>query len=337
MVRSGPAAMARTGRLALTALLIALGACMTIRAEPENQGRGPAPLPSGPGLAARYPGDHGLGHDPAVVFADDVEAAADETSSSGVAPHGDCRRNDRWGETWGQCRMTRDASHVHAGGRALEFSVYDRGSVGVRKQLATGFDRLFFRYYIRYNEPFPGAHHAGASIHARAPGVPFVNPGVVPVGANQFGVLLDHWSFDPTIRAPGHLVAYVYHMDQQHRWGEQFHPSGRTRPDANGRRGIFGPSFVPRNDFVPALGRWYSYELMVQVNAPPARDGRVAFWIDGRLAADFPNLRFRSAESLAFNWIHLGIYESRRPGLRRIWLDDIVLAREYIGPMGQGS
>ena len=319
-------------RSALGLLLIALGLWMHLGPGRSHTGAAESPtapptLPSGPGLAARYQRDVGLARDASVVFADDVESAVDA----------DCRHNDRWATAWGQCRITRDAPNLHEGRQALELTLTGPGTVGVRKPFDEGFDRLFLRYYIRYDEAFLGSHHAGASMQARAPGVPFVNPGVVPSGTDQFGVILDHWTRDPTVRSPGHLVAYVYHMDQRHRWGEQFYPSGRTRPEANGKRGIFGPSFVSRRDFLPALGRWYSYELMVQANEPGRSDGRVAFWIDGRLAADFPNLRFRSVASLKLNWIAIGLYESSRPGLRRIWVDDIVLATEYIGPMASGS
>jgi len=146
-------------------------------------------------------------------------------------------------------------------------------------------------------------------------------------------VLLDHWGFDPQFPPPGQLVAYVYHMDQQHQWGEQFYPSGRTSPGVNAARGIFGPSFVPRTDFVPVRGRWYCLEFMAQANTPGQRDGRVAFWVDGRLAADFPNLRFRTVDALKLNRAGVGIYESRNNGLHRVWIDDVVVATAYIGPM----
>ena len=75
----------------------------------------------------------------------------------------------------------------------------------------------------------------------------------------------------------------------------------------NAARGIFGPLFVPRKDFVPGRGRWHCYEFMVQANTPGQRDGRVAFWIDGHLAADFPNLRFRSVDALKINRVNVGM------------------------------
>jgi len=275
-----------------------------------------AQLPEQRGLAARYPGDKGLATDPAVVVADDFE--------SSTRP---------WDRTSGGSKISDEPDHVHAGHRALELTTNGPGGGGVGKYMTPGFDRLFLRYYIKYDDAFPGAHHVGGALQARAPGVPDANPGVVPDGTNQFDVLLDHWSFDPQFPPPGQLVAYVYHMDQQHQWGEQFYPSGRTSPGVNAARGIFGPSFVPRTDFVPVRGRWYCLEFMAQANTPGQRDGRVAFWVDGRLAADFPNLRFRTVDSLKLNRAGVGIYESRNNGLHRVWIDDVVVATAYIGPM----
>ncbi len=59
-------------------------------------------------------------------------------------------------------------------------------------------------------------------------------------------------------------------------------------------------------------GRWYCYELMVQANTPGRRDGRVAFWVDGKLAGDFPNLRLRGVELLKANYVVLVSYSSSR-------------------------
>lgn len=266
--------------------------------------------------------------DPAVVIADDFESSATGILPDGVATE----QKHPWDRAWGGPRIIDDPEHVHAGHRALELSRNGPGAVGVMKYFDPGFDRLFLRYYIRYDEAFPGAHHVGGALQARAPGVPDANPGVKPDGTNQFDVLLDHWTFDPAVPPPGHLVAYVYHMDQQHKWGEQFYPSGKTQPGVNAARGIFGPAFVPRKDVVPERGRWHCHEFLVQANTPGQRDGRVAFWIDGRLAADFPNLRFRSVDALKLNRVSVGMYESRNNGLHRVWIDDVVVATAYIGP-----
>ena len=291
-----------------------------------------ASLREGEGLAARYLGDKNLTADPAVVFADDVESSTVGRLTDGLAAEQQTAWNNAWDRSFGGSRVTDDREHVHAGQRALEFTLNGPGAIGVTKYFSPGFERLFLRYYVKYDAAFPGAHHVGGWISARAPGVPDANPGIRPDGTNQFDVLLDHWR-STGVPPPWHLVAYVYHMDQQHKWGEQFFPSGKTLPGVNAARGIFGPSFIPRKDFVPARGQWHCYELMLQANTPERRNGRVAFWVNGRLAADFPNLRFRTVETLMINHVNVGMYESVSHRLRRVWMDDIVVASAYIGPM----
>lgn len=217
-------------------MVISLGGCANAELAPADAARtrgaetAVATLPEKLGLAARYPGDEDLRTNPAVVFADDFETSTGGTLPRGFAWDHGAAWNNRWDHAWGGGRITREASHVHAAGRALELSMERPASLGVSKYFNPGFDRLFLRYYIRYDEAFPGAHHVGGSLEARAPGVPHTDSGVKADGVNKFGVLLDHWSFDPKVAAPGHLVAYVYHMDQQHKWGEQFYPSGTGQP-----------------------------------------------------------------------------------------------------------
>jgi hypothetical protein len=315
-------------RWVVVAILFAAGLTDVALSEPAL-----TPLPEGRGLAAAYPGDKGLPTDPAVIVADDFESSTSEMLPHGVLPDRRNRSKGAWDRAWGNPRITEDPDHVRAGQRALEVSLNNPGAAGMMKYFDPGFDRVFVRYYIKYDDAFPGAHHVGGAAQARAPGVPDANPGVKPDGTNQFDVLLDNWAFERTVPPPGHLVVYVYHMDQQHQWGEQFYPSGMTQPGVNGARGFFGPSFVTREDFVPVRGRWQCHEFMVQANTPGQRDGRVAFWVDGRLAGDFPNLRFRTTDALKLDRAGIGLYESRKIGLQRVWFDNFVVATSYIGPL----
>jgi len=294
-----------------------------------------ADLPEGQGIAAKRAGDGGIARHPSVLFADGFETVTGDRLTDGILAEGDDRSrwNHAWDHAWGACAIGRTAGSVHSGKQSLELSLDGPGSIGLSKYLRPGRDRVFLRYYVRYAENFPGAHHVGGAIEARAPGVPHANPGVVPNGSNKITVLLDHWSFEPGMTPPGPLVAYVYHMDQQHQWGEQFYPSGTIQPQENERRKLFGAEFVSRTDLVPERGRWYCYELMAEAGAPGTRGGRVAFWVDGKLRADFPNLRFRTTADLKFNRVDLGLYESRQNGRKKVWFDDVVVATEYIGPM----
>jgi len=99
-------------------------------------------------------------------------------------------------------------------------------------------------------------------------------------------------------------------MDQVGRYGDQFIPAGEVRPRDNA--GLFGPTFVPRPDFIAELDQWHCHEITGTGNTPGERDGRVAFWVDGKLAGDFPNLRYRSVAELKMNNVVLNSYSSRK-------------------------
>jgi hypothetical protein len=85
---------------------------------------------------------------------------------------------------------------------------------------------------------------------------------------------------------------------------------------------------------IQKLGQWYCYELMVLANTPGKRDGRIACWLDGKLIADFPNLRLRDVASLKINHAALDLHiGSNRVRENRKWYDDVVIATSYIGPV----
>jgi hypothetical protein len=298
-------------------------------------------LPEGEGIAARYPGDEGIERDPAVVFADDFE-----TTATGPLPHG-YRVGDekKWDDSWGRCFITDDPEHVHSGRKALELAVPkpgpQAGGAAVQRNMPEGYDTLFVRYYAKLgkdNDLYHGGAHNGAVIDARARGVPVGCAGIRADGSNKYAAMLDTYRPDPELPSPGHLVVYCYHMDQGGRWGDQFYPSGRLMPPMGGRR-IFGEDFVPRADFIPEQGRWYCYELMVRANEPGRRDGRIAFWVDGVLRADFPNLRLRSVSTLKASVLNLNVHAGNFRVTRDIfmWFDDVIAATAYVGPQSESG
>ena len=288
-----------------------------------------APLPEGLGLAARYPGDVGLAQDAAVVFADDFEALDFVALDMG----GTRSPAQKWDNVWGLPRVTRDPECVHSGRQAVQVTHTSPRSHGADKLLRPGHDTLFVRYYMKYAADFPGCHHTGVALLGGAPGVNLGNStGVRPDGRNHFTALVDTmppWT-GASPEPPGYIDIYCYHMDQSRKWGDLFYPTGEASEDRT--RELFGEDFVPRPKVMAQLDRWHCYELMVQTNTPGARDGRIAFWLDGRLAGDFPNLRLRSVPSLKVNQIAMVSYSSSvHPGTTH-WYDDLVAATSYLGP-----
>jgi hypothetical protein len=143
--------------------------------------------------------------------------------------------------------------------------------------------------------------------------------------------------------SPGPLNVYCYHAEQGGPFGDHIYATGKVV--ASGRRGVpvgppvsFGPQFVSRPDFIPELDRWYCYEFMVKANTPGQRDGRIACWVDGRLIADFPNMRLRDVEELKIDCFGVGVYLSPNTArANRKWFDDVVAATSYIGPLAKAK
>jgi hypothetical protein len=311
--------VARTASSLCVILVLALvGVVAAVPALPEGNS----------GIAARYPSDAGIGSDPAVIFADDFESYS---SAAGLT--------SRWTEAYhsANIRIATEAGNVFAGGKSLEFTVprtTSEVSNTVAKRVSPERAVLFLRYYARFDGAFNvvGSSHNGSVISAH-----YCCPGVRADGANKFLVSFEAWRDSAATANPGRLNAYIYHPDQRDIWGDHFFPTGIVLPFTSVPFD-FGPEFVPRPDVIPELGRWYSYEFMVQANTPGQRDGRIAFWLDGRLIADFHNLRLRETTALTIDRfsIDLHVY-SNNLAVARKWSDNVVVATSYIGPLVSGQ
>lgn len=281
---------------------------------PPVPGESP-PLPEGDGLAAKYPGDLGIEGDPAVVLADNFEDCSKSVDLRKKWNYMVWDENDRL--------ITDDPQNVHAGKKALEFTLRQGGEAGhgAIRQFPQGYDILFVRYYVKFDkdDDFYNSAHDGANIAALAPGFPPERPftaGTRADGRNKFMASLDTWRLrrmNPVPTPPGELVIYCYHPEQRGRYGDNFYPQ---------------PKFLVERD------RWYCCELMLKANTVGRRDGRAAFWVDGKLRGDFAGLRLRDVDSLKINFLSIGFYiGNNRIRDNRMWYDDLVAATSYIGPM----
>jgi hypothetical protein len=286
------------------------------------------PLPEeNRGIAGRYRSDQGIANDAAVLFHDDFE--------SGIPA-------DRWDMAYHRqnIRLAKEPHHVHGGVRSLELTVprqRDEVSNELVKRLDDGHDKVFLRYYSKFDAGFDqvGSSHNGGFLAAIASEVPFATPGVRASGRNKFSASLENWRGERETVSPGQLNVYCYHPRQRSDYGDHFFPSGTVLPFSS-QPGDFGTHFVARPEVTPKLGQWYCYELMLQANTVGKNNGRIACWLDGRLIADFPNLRLRDLESLKVNHAGIGLHIKSSPAREnRKWYDDVVIATSYIGPQMQ--
>ncbi|MBN1363113.1 MAG: hypothetical protein JW993_21110 [Sedimentisphaerales bacterium] len=289
------------------------------------------------GLAGKYSRDLGIEKDPNVVFAENFEAQSLEDVTA------------RWESVTNAQMMSlsADVPQASSGSRSLLMTHVGGRSTGghLYRRLPPGYDQLYLRFYVKFDPNCYPIHHF---VHLGGYNPPTPWPqggaGIRPSGDERFTTGVEpygkawRWDF------------YSYWMGM------------RSSPDEKS----WGHDFV--ND--PALrverGRWICVELMMKMNDPVgASNGEQALWVDGRpwtkdgqlvshLGPGFPRgrwvwdsfwpdpqgepfegFRWRSAESLNLNflWLLLYITESPPDYISKIWFDDIVVAREYIGPL----
>ena len=308
------------GRTALTLLLLGIALVAATA----------APLPEGTsGIASRYPSDAGIASDPAVIFADGFESYS---GSAGLT--------SRWNEAYhtANIRLATEAGNVFFGGKSLEFTV-PKTSGEVSNTV------------VKFVSPEPGRpvpallrqvrrgiQRARDPATTAAPSrLSIVAPAFAPTATTSFWSVTKRGGTASPPRIPGRLNAYIYHPEQRDIWGDHFFPTGSVLPFSS-LPFDFGPEFVSRPDVIPVLGRWYRYEFMVRANTPGQRNGRIAFWLDGQLIADFPNLRFRDTTALKIDRFTLDLHVFRNNlAVARKWYDNVVAATSYIGPMASAQ
>lgn len=283
------------------------------------------------GIAARHPGDEGIGSDSDVIFADDFESYVD---ASGL--------DANWNEgVYHNVRIATEAENVFGGSQALEFMVPQQDaelSNTVARRVSPELDRLFLRFYSRYDPGFDvlGSSHNGGGISAHYFVDGNATPGVRADGTNKFLIEYEAWRGEAADPNPGSLNVYIYHPEQRSQWGDHFFPNGDVLPNTS-IPNEFGVTFVPRTNITPERGRWYCFEVMLQANTPGERDGRIGLWLDGVLIADFPNLRLRDVGALTIDRFNLSLHiGSNTARENRKWYDNVVAATSYIGPVFGG-
>jgi hypothetical protein len=292
------------------------------------------PMPEGDnGLAAKYPGDIGIENDPNVILADNFESY---TTLQDITQKWSGYFNDGSGYN---LRITSDKDKIYSGNNAIEFKMPLRSdplSVGVFKWLDEEQDIIFIRYYKKIDESFNliDSFHNGITISSyyyQSNGQ--ATPGVAANGYNKFLVSYENFRGSFNEKSPGRQNVYVYHPQQRDVYGDHLFPGGDVLPISS-KRGEYGQSFISRPDFIPVLGQWYCYEIMVKANTPGKRDGRITCWVDGEIIADFTNFRLRDTNKLLINRIDMGIYAATNPHSETAqYFDNIVIAKSYIGPL----
>jgi hypothetical protein len=181
-------------------------------------------------------------------------------------------------------------------------------------------EEIYFRYYLRFADDWDQTVQGG-----KMPGISGTY-GVAGWGGRRSDGT-NGWSArgafhrsipDGNPLAGTHPIGtYCYHADQEG-------PYGNVWLWQNGYRG-----YLMKN-------RWYGIEQYLRMNSPGERDGVLRAWVDGRLAFEKTDIRFRHTDRLKIEQIWMNVYHGGKkpsPYDQHLFVDNVVIARDYIGPM----
>ncbi len=299
-------------------------------------------LPEGvTGIASKYPGDKGIEKDPDVIFCEKFDKGS-------VADASDYWDNVKGGEIMKLSNRFPEGSAddqslliTHVGGEGTGGHLYRR--------LLPGFETVFARFYVKFAEDCAPIHHMGTHLGGYSPATrwPQGAAGLKPDGSNRFTSGVEpygkKWEWDFYTYWQGMPV----HGDGKY-WGTPFLAGGRARPKVE-------------------RGKWICVEMMIKLNKETRkRDGEQAFWLDGKLVRyedqvvshvgrgfpkgrwmggwwrpdvtskdAFDGFRWRTAKHLSVNyvWAYVYITEAEKGHKSKVWFDNIVVAKKYIGPL----
>jgi len=267
------------------------------------------------GLAARYPGDEGITRDADVYMANGFD-------------------DDRWTRVWTSIRHTgtydvvaRDALRfAPLRGRALRVNVAKGDHFGLDMSYEFADkpggepEEVFFRYYLRFADDWRPTLDGG-----KLPGISGTYNEAGWGGRKSDGT--NGWSLRGNFgrwTTQGNPLygyttvgTYAYHANMTDFYGDVWH----------WERAQLG---VLQNN------RWYCLEQQVKLNTPGRKDGIFRAWIDGVLAFEKTDVRLRDVPHLRIQKIWMNVYHGGTevsPHDQHLYIDNVVVARRYIGPM----
>jgi hypothetical protein len=302
-----------------------------------------------PGLAAKYKGDAGIANDPAVVFAEDFES-------------GDLQAiGGRWGDVSNKdgkvLALANDTPAGSHGSHSLQVTatIGENSGGHLYHTFPPGEDEVYARFYVKFAPDCDYMHHfVTIGGQRNLPRWPEGRAGIRPSGDERFTVGVEPYGYGGRYPPPGAWNFYPYWCEMKISADGRYWGNGITMPE---------PAAAPRD-------KWQCIEVHVKCNsAPDRRDGELALWVDGVPQAEvkqgtphgqwtgmgfkvlkeggepFEGFLWRTDNEVKVNFLWLMVYmteeairrcKTEAPNrVNRVWFDDVVLAREYVGPLAQ--
>jgi hypothetical protein len=328
----------------------------------------PVPTPAiaegNTGLAAKYPGDVGIEKDPDVVFAENFEGTVDEICSKWEQVAGQpimSKSDDIPPGSGGKqsLLLTRVAGGTEGyqdGGNLYRRLKNDKGGYG--------YDQLYFRFYMKFNKEHAAIHHYGSGFCSFNPTTAWAQG-----GAGQRPKGNERWT---TQVEPGDFKSWTFYTYWQNMggspprgqtWGNVFESDAPPRPvekekwiclevmvkmndigDTNGEQAYWlGGKLSRKGDMItsylgkgfPSVGTWTHDRFHPGLTTPGIawdyQQGKSAPIPGGK---PFPGFAWRNVPELNVNAIWLYRYmDPPEPGTSKVWWDNLVVAKKYIGPL----
>ena len=264
--------------------------------------------PEGQGLAARHPGDTGIGADPQVICATAFESDHwRDDWSGGMRPTVSVVAEDgaRKFEPWQGKALRIEVPQGQHYGASLEYEF--------AKHLEAEPEEIYFRYYLRLGDDWDPRRGG------KLPGIGGTYGRGGWGGRPSDG--RNGWSargqFNGRRAGKTPIGFYCYHADM---------------------KGKYGAGWIWEKDGLGFLenNRWYCIEQYAKLNTPGANDGILRGWVDGKLAFEKTDVRMRDIASLKIQCIWINIYHGGQwsaPSDDHLFIDNVVIARDHIGPM----
>jgi len=235
-------------------------------------------------------------------------------------------------KNWSEIKKLGDTVEIVDGGRrgkcAQITATLGRDEGGhLYRVLREGLETCHLRFYVKFEKEHAYIHHF-VTLCAYNPPTrwPQGGAGTRPQGHERFTTGIEPWGFWGKYPPPGAWHFYSYFCEM--------------KPSRDGR--YWGNSFAPDPPALVERDRWICVEIMVRCNDPDKADGEQALWLDGREIGRWTGIRWRRDARLKTNAVWMLYYitetavkqnkvaEPRK--VNRVWFDDIVVAKSYIGP-----
>ncbi len=265
-----------------------------------------------PGIASRYQGDVGIENDEDVIFVEGFE-------------------QDDWDKKWQERSeahrkygtMETDPRIVHSGKRSLRLDILPeagKGAAGWMHHWWDGSEVAYLRYYYRLSRGGNWGNQKIMQLHGHPRGERYGGgAGKRPTGYDKFSAGTGVGAPDGKKTGPPwtRVILYSYHPRQKGDYGDNVEPNRGIRPA------------IPEEE-------WVCYEFMIKLNDIGKSNGEQRLWIDGQLVIEQRGMLWRRGAQMVINDMMQPTYTHKPPDpghQRSLWLDSIVLANRYIGPM----